>query len=420
MDAREEKGREIAARMRIVKRDNAWLVPSQTGRGAYRVTLDQNNLRCTCPDFELRAKRCKHIYACAFVVQRETTVTETTTVDGTTTTTVTETAAVRVTYPQRWREYNQAQTREKELFCRLLRDLCLSVPEPVQERGRPRIPLADALFAATYKVYSGMSARRFMTDLREAHAAGYVEHPWHFNPVLRVIADAELTPTLYALVTASSAPLGAVESKFAVDSTGFGTVRFYRHFSHKYGREQESHDWLKLHAIVGCNTNVVAAASVTDRNANDSPQFEPLVLAASDEFQIRELMADKAYGSRKNVALAATVGATPYIALRTNAQGVNVRSPGRSLDSTVWRWLHDSYALQRESFLSHYHQRSNVESTFSAMKRVFGDTLRAKGFDAQVNETLLKVISYNIVCVVHSIFELGVTIPGLESVGLAG
>jgi hypothetical protein len=47
------------------------------------------------------------------------------------------------------------------------------------------------------------------------------------------------------------------------------------------------------------------------------------------------------------------------------------------------------------------------------MKRVFGDTLRSKTPAAQVNELLLKVIAHNIVCVVHSIFELGVTVPGL-------
>ena len=49
------------------------------------------------------------------------------------------------------------------------------------------------------------------------------------------------------------------------------------------------------------------------------------------------------------------------------------------------------------------------------MKRVFGDTLRSKNTEAQVNELLLMVIAYNIVCVVHSIFELGVTVPGLSA-----
>ena len=49
------------------------------------------------------------------------------------------------------------------------------------------------------------------------------------------------------------------------------------------------------------------------------------------------------------------------------------------------------------------------------MKHVFGETLRSKMFESQVNELLLKVIAYNIVCVIHSIFELGVTVPGLSA-----
>jgi hypothetical protein len=176
MDVREQRGLEIAARANIVKRDNAWIVPSQSSKGSYRVTLNASELNSTRPDFELNAKPCKHIYAAAIVVQRQT-VTERTTPDGDTVkTTVTETA-VRVTYRQNWPQYNRAQTQEKALFCRLLRDSCRALPEPSQERGRPRIPLADAVFSACFKVYSGMSGRRFMTDLREAHAAGLVSHP---------------------------------------------------------------------------------------------------------------------------------------------------------------------------------------------------------------------------------------------------
>lgn len=33
----------------------------------------------------------------------------------------------------------------------------------------------------------------------------------------------------------------------------------------------------------------------------------------------------------------------------------------------------------------------------------------------QANELLLKVIAYNITCMVHSIFELGVTVPGIST-----
>jgi hypothetical protein len=77
--------------------------------------------------------------------------------------------------PQNWSAYNTAQTHEKERFLDLLRDLCGGISEPVpQKNGRPRLPIQDALFAACFKVYSTVSARRFMSDLRDAHAKGYL------------------------------------------------------------------------------------------------------------------------------------------------------------------------------------------------------------------------------------------------------
>jgi hypothetical protein len=189
-------------------------------------------------------------------------------------------------------------------------------------------------------------------------------------------------------------------------------TQYYRHFTAKWGgQEIESHDWLKLHALVGTTTNCIAAASITDRHANDSPQFVPLMQVGAEAFDIKTVTADKAYGSRVNVAMAAHLGATPYIALRSNAQGVNVRNPGRSLDSIAWRWLWHMYNLRRDDFLARYHARSNAESTFSSMKRVFGDTLRSKSRVAQTNELLLKVIVHNIVMLVHSMFEFGIETP---------
>lgn len=411
MNARQQRGLEIAARTRIEHKGTHWLVPSQSAKGAYQVTMTSEGPRCTCPDFELRGVVCKHGYAVEIVLQRETVIE--TTERGESRTTITETAAVRVSYPQNWPAYNRAQTQEKALFCGLLRDLAITVPEPEQTRGRPRIPMADAIFCGAYKVYTTTSSRRFMTDLREAHTAGLVSKAWHFNSVLNCIEDEALTPILYDLVTASAAPLRSVESTFAVDSTGFGTTQYYRHFTAKYGgQEIESHDWLKLHALIGTTTNVIAAASVTDRNANDSPQFAPLMQVGAQSFDINIVTADKAYGSRSNVALAAHLGASPYIALKSNAQASASRAfNSTTRDSIAWRWLWHTYNLHRDDFLARYHARSNAESTFSSMKRVFGDTLRSKTRVAQTNELLLKVIVHNIVCLIHSMMELDVIPP---------
>ena len=45
---------------------------------------------------------------------------------------------------------------------------------------------------------------------------------------------------------------------------------------------------------------------------------------------------------------------------------------------------------------SEYHWRSNVEAGNSAVKRVLPEKIRAKIFDAQVNEALEKLVAYNL------------------------
>ena len=90
MSIREAKGREIADRFRIVKNGNLYLVPSQSGKGKYKVDLERG--RCNCPDFEFTQAKCKHLFAVELIVRRERkTVTETN-ADGSTKTTVTETS----------------------------------------------------------------------------------------------------------------------------------------------------------------------------------------------------------------------------------------------------------------------------------------------------------------------------------------
>lgn len=392
MEPRQERGLMIAATARIVKRGNAWIVPSQTLNGRYSVTREGCDFRCTCPDYEERQQRCKHGFAVEFAMKREISV------DGT----ETVTTAMRITYAQNWPAYNAAQTSEKETFCRLLRDLCSTVPEPEQVRGRPRLPLSDGLFAATYKVYSTVSARRFMTDLRGAEASGYIANAPCYNSIFNVIESDAVTPIIHSLIQKSSAPLAAVETDFAFDSTGFGLQRFYRHYTAKYGHEINVRDYIKLHASVGVKTHIIPAVTVTDRDRHDITQFKPLLEQTAQNFNMSEVLADKAYSSREMLGFIEGLGASPYIPFRNNAKSKpNMVAP-------AWDRLFHLYSFKREEFLAHYHQRSNAESAFSSIKRKFGDTIRSRTETAQTNEVLLKVVAHNLVCLVHSIHELGI------------
>ena len=71
IEIRKVKGLEIAKTSRISKVGNNWHVPSQSGSGFYIVQSNGFGATCTCPDYELRKCKCKHVFAVEFVVTKE-------------------------------------------------------------------------------------------------------------------------------------------------------------------------------------------------------------------------------------------------------------------------------------------------------------------------------------------------------------
>jgi len=259
------------------------------------------------------------------------------------------------------------------------------------------------LFAATFKVYSTVSGRRFMSDLRDATAKGLIDRTPHYNSIFNALDNEALTPIIKGLITRSALPLKALETDFAVDSTGFGTMNFYRHFSAKYGRDQVRRKFVQLHAMVGTRTNVVTAAEATVGPSGDATMLPVLVDATVPHFNVEQIAADKAYCSRPNLEKIDGQGIKTLIPFKSNAVEQR-KGHGRS---EVWVRLFHFFSLHREQFLAAYHTRSNVESTFSAMKRKFSDQIRSKNPVAQINEALLKVVCHNLVCLIHEMHESG-------------
>ena len=405
MNARQERGIEIAKRLPIRKTRGGYIVPSSSGPTKYAVAVGDDP-SCTCPDYDLRHDRCKHIYAVEYVIQAELFP------DGRER--ITETVRVtRTTYPQNWRAYNAAQTNEKDRFMVLLRDLCAGLPEPQQpkgKRGRKPLSLRDAVFTAVMKVYTTQSARRCMSDLREAKERGYISKlPCH-NSVLNALESADMTAILRDLIIESSLPLKAVELDFAVDSTGFTTSRFEPWYDHKYGTTRRQHTWVKAHVMCGVKTNIVTAIEILDKNASDIRQLPQLVHTTARNFALGDVSADRAYGAMKNAEVITMHGGTPFIPFKTNQSGKgSARGSGFKPEGfSAWSKMHGYFMYRREEFLAHYHQRSNIETTFSMIKRKFGDSLRSKTDTAQKNETLAKVLCHNIVVLIHEACELGI------------
>jgi transposase len=409
MSIRQQKGLQIAQRATLTREGRLWLVPSQSGKGRYKVDVEKR--QCTCADFDFRREPCKHLYAVEHVIELQKTTTTTTDAQGATTTTTTEKVTIkRQTYRQDWPNYNAAQTQEKRLFQYLLHQLCQGVGEPAQMNGRPRLPLEDMMFTMAFKVYSTISGRRFMTDLRDAHGKGYLSALPSYNTMFRYFESEMLTPYLQMLIEESALPLAAIEQDFAVDSSGLSTGVYVRWNEAKWGNKTramfggnsyiiEKKDWLKIHITTGVKTNVVTAVEVTDAHASDGNYFKPLVEATAQNFTMRQVSGDKAYSSGPNLQTVVDNRAMPYIPFKANSTGKN--------SSELFKKMFHFYAYNQERFLQNYHKRSNVESTFHMIKSKFGNTLRSKTRTAQVNEALCKILCHNIVVLIQSMFELG-------------
>jgi transposase len=392
MDLRELKALELAARARIIWDGEAWQVPSQSTGGTYKVTTWPGAELCECEDFQLRQAPCKHIIAARLVEEREGKK-KAPPLD-------TDTPPEKKTYRQNWPAYNLAQSTEKHRLQTLLAELCQGVPEPPAPwTGRRPVPIADRLFASAFKVYCGLSTRRYACDLLDAHQRGHLSRPLHHSKVCKFLCDADLTEALRQLVVRSSLPLRSVETTFAPDSTGFSTGRHVRWFDEKYGVERSGHDWVKVHVICGTKTGIIPAVEIRGRDAADCPLLPALVNKTAENFTVKEVPADKGYLSVENVEAIAAVGGTAYIAPKSNTTGGA---------GGLFEKMYHYYQFNREDFLRHYHQRSNVESVFSSIKRKFGDGVRSRNDVAMTNEALCKIVCHNLCCVILSQIELGI------------
>lgn len=116
-----------------------------------------------------------------------------------------------------------------------------------------------------------------------------------------------------------------------------------------------------------------------------------------ETFDVNRVTADKGYLSRKNYDLRTTHNIEVFIPFKSN-------TTGKQRGSKAWFDAYYFFKTNEDEFMKRYHERSNVESTFGAIKRKFGDSLKSKNYTAQVNELYCKIIAYNITMVIQEMY----------------
>ena len=107
------------------------------------------------------------------------------------------------------------------------------------------------------------------------------------------------------------------------------------------------------------------------KGSGDSPHFIPLLNTTTQRFAVKQVSGDKGYLDEDNLAAVAAVGAVPFVSFKDNSRGMD--HPNEH-----WRRMFAYFDLKKEEFLRCYHRRSNVESTFGALKMTLGDSVHGQ------------------------------------------
>jgi len=300
--------------------------------------------------------------------------------------------------PFNWRAYNKSQTGEKIIFINLLKDICnLIEGDAYIGKGRRSQHAAHMIFCMCLKVYSGFSGRRIISELELCKNKFFIESVPHFNSLFNYFGCRNITKHLKYLVELSALPLVQLETKFAIDSTGFSERKYMERWSsarQKYSMHQQ---YKKAHCIYGVHSNIIPNVIITEGTEADSPRFKELLQNTADNFDVQQIVADMAYSSRENLQAAEDLGVTPYIPFKKNAVG-------KSRGAPAWSRIYKYFKEKNEEYMKNYHVRSNAESGFFMIKQRFGDSVMFKETIAQKNEILCKILCHNLCVLAQELF----------------
>ena len=325
-----------------------------------------------------------------------------------------ETNSKSVSYSQSWSEYDQANRREKLMFLRIIKaateELCIKYK--YGGNGRPPAYYGDIVKSLLIKAYHNYSSWRTESELKICKAMGIIDDYPKRATINKYMADAKITAMLQDLLKLIAQPLASIETSFSADATGIkrsygnSTWQKMRHTDEEPARRK---DYVKLHIICGNQTNVICAAKITKGTSHESPYFQKLLLETAENFKPEHVCADAGYLSKSNVKFVRNkLKAKPWIMPKKNTSAC---TKGRM---SAWNAMFYIYRQHRDFFAEHYHQRSNVESTFSSLKRKFGDYCRCKKSQTQENEILSKLVCYNACILAETLLLEELSVPFME------
>jgi len=158
---------------------------------------------------------------------------------------------------------------------------------------------------------------------------------------------------------------------------------------------------VKLHAAIEMNWRAIVSFHFTQAHVHEINHLEPLLESL---WGIGNVLADSGYLSRENCRLIYSKGGTPYIRPKKNTTGKGWCGK-RHFYWDPFTEMVEQYQKNTKEWMKIYHQRSNIEAVFSALKRKLGGYVSSIKRNIQHVEIALKIIVYNLMILARKIVE---------------
>jgi Transposase DDE domain len=172
----------------------------------------------------------------------------------------------------------------------------------------------------------------------------------------------------------------------AVDSTGMKVTSRGDWMREKHGIERKG--WIKVHVAVDVETRRPITFEITDERTADQDMVKPLLT----DIKLMDSLMDGAYDKEEVFKFIKEKGvAMPGIKIRKNA----IVKAGSERAESVLEFRKYGYDSWKK--VHHYGKRWAAESVFSAIKRIFGENVRATSKKGMFDEVSRMLNFYSII-----------------------
>ena len=173
----------------------------------------------------------------------------------------------------------------------------------------------------------------------------------------------------------------------ALDSTGIKVANRGEWIRHKWHVRK---GYLKIHVAVDIKRKRILSLEVTSEEVHDGRILKKLVDNASENNNLKGILADGMYDSNNNFRYLSKNHIKPGIKTRSNSKVKSTNCHARNM-SVVKQQAN----FKRWKRSVSYGHRWMAETVFSSIKRMFGEHVTARKFSNMVKETFLKATLYN-------------------------